>query len=823
MRPAPSRRWSLALASAVCLLAACASPEERLAEYMANARSLAEKGETEKAILEYRSALKVDPESADANLELADLLLERGDDDALFYYGETYRVAPERLDVGMRLARLLLVRGETPRAREIVMEAVERAPDEAIVHAARSELALYEGDAKTAIEAAQRGIALAPESSDAWFQLGRAYQGHMRLTQVRDGEFSPDDVREAIAAFERADEVAGGSVQAQLERARVIAATGGKKGTKKAETAFYRAMTLANEKDEPVLRMMVAEAAADFALGAHDPSFHRWALNQIVDIDPERNDAWRKLVRLLDGQYGLGGLVFPRMLERRPDSVQAHLMYSRHLVRNGRPTQAAAHLQRQIARGLDSPLLVEELIRIQLQSGRLADARATYVALAEREPDALVTKRADARIAMAEGRFADAAKTLRTIAAEAQDAEVQRLLAVVELRQGNLPNATAAVDRAASLAPRFSADIARLKARIHHDASEWKLALRAFAVLQARHVELTREEKLMRARCLYETGASAAALKTLRPLLWGRAPLPDAAVEFAVREGSAHPEKAREYLEAAVASSPGHAGALEALTDLDVRQGRGAEALARLDGVIESRKGGPHALLLRARLLAAQGQLERAEADALLAFEADPGLPGAVDLLFSIYRAEGRIEEAQRSFEEADTAGVLHAGARLLLGRIYLDRGEDDKALATFERVVAEDPELPGAKHALALLLARRGEELDRALRLAEEAQQALSNDENAADTVGYVYLRKGLNEAALQQFRYAIELAQERPGGVPPAIYYHHGLALRALGRHDQAVHAFEKALSGKGEFRDAEDARRQLDASRAALSRAS
>ena len=60
-----------------------------------------------------------------------------------------------------------------------------------------------------------------------------------------------------------------------------------------------------------------------------------------------------------------------------------------------------------------------------------------------------------------------------------------------------------------------------------------------------------------------------------------------------------------------------------------------------------------------------------------------------------------------------------------------------------------------------------------------------------------------------------AIREADARPGGASPTLHYHRGLALRALGRDDDAAAAFQHAL-GQGDFPEAEDARQQLEASR-------
>jgi tetratricopeptide (TPR) repeat protein len=191
-------------------------------------------------------------------------------------------------------------------------------------------------------------------------------------------------------------------------------------------------------------------------------------------------------------------------------------------------------------------------------------------------------------------------------------------------------------------------------------------------------------------------------------------------------------------------------------------------------------------------------------------------LPGAVDLLFEIYQRQGKLAEALRSFEEAETAGVLHPGARLLLGRLYLSQGDLVKAQQAFEKVVAEQPQLPSARNDLAFVLAERGEQLERALELAQGVQQALGDNPAAIDTLGYVYYRAGRHDEALAQLQRAVSLAEAR-GQLSPVYTYHLGLVLEAVGRKDEAAVAFQRALSGGDDFPEAQDARRRLESVRA------
>ena len=79
------------------------------------------------------------------------------------------------------------------------------------------------------------------------------------------------------------------------------------------------------------------------------------------------------------------------------------------------------------------------------------------------------------------------------------------------------------------------------------------------------------------------------------------------------------------------------------------------------------------------------------------------------------------------------------------------------------------------------------------------------------ADTLGFVYLRRELAEAALVQFDASLELAEPGSTGWATA-QFHRGLALRQLGRPADAVAALEQALASGAEFADAQEAHKVL-----------
>lgn len=807
---------ALGLLFALGLWSGCTSPEERFANHVARGERYSAENEPRKALLEYQSALKIRPDDAEINERVGDLLLEeRAADDAAFFYREAHRLEPGRTSAVIKEARTLLFR-DPRRAQQLLRQALEAAPDDADVHRALSELALIHRSVQPALEAATRAAELAPDDPASWMQLGKVHLARVRDAQLARRRPEDEAFEAAVAAFDRADQTAGGSVHARLEKARTL---GVRRESREQSVQVYRdAMALALEQPDHLNRVVAAEATAQHARAVDDAELERFALRQLVSIAPARLDAWSRLSSLAP-DVEAGDAIYAELLAKRPQDPLAHVSYANFLIRSRRSDDAIVHLEEALEDGVASPLMWEQLLRLRLGARLYADARATFVRMADAFPNDPITRRAEARLALLTGHTEQAAEILRALVLEDETVESQLLLARAEQRLGNLQRALAAVDRAIALEQGFSASSLELKARIHFEAGEWAPAVQALNEIVARGAELRERDRILRGTALYELGRAGLGRQALLRALEEPRPLPNASLEYLRREGERDPEGARAHLEKAFENHPTHVGVLEALSLWDAREGRLEQAIARLDGVIESRRVKPQVLLLRADLHARAGDFDAAEADALRAFEADPDSPEALDLLFGIYVAKGDTAEVTRSFREAEEAGVLHAGARLLLGRLALHEGDVATARRMFEKVLEEHPDMASAQSDLALLLAKQDEDLERALTLAKQAQQGLDRDPGVAYRLGYAYLRSGRHEAALVELRRARELADgaHRPRLVPP-IYYHMGLALRALDRDQEAIEAFESALALDAAFPEADDARRQIEGLRAA-----
>ncbi len=818
MRPCITRRVAASLAICIALsLGACSSKEQKFAKHYARATEFQQNGKLKEAELELRSALQLDPKSADANYRIAEILAwQNRPADAAFYYRETTRLDPTRADAALAEAKLILF-DDNARAEALIAKVLEREPGNATAYIRRSELTLAQGKSADALQAALTAVELAPKDGMSHMQLGVVHLARLRELKLTGKELDESVYQEAERALQKAAELFPHGIVARMELGRLYAAW--KDHSDQAEAAYRSAIEVAETKEQ---RAKAAAAAISFARASQKVEFEHSALETLVKAMPANLAAWDQLAALAERrEKGAGEAVFKRLLEVRPDDIQAHLHYAGFLFVNERKDEAFQHLEEQAKSAANAPIALEEIVSLRLGSYETEPARIATERLVKEFPTHPRTELARGRMALAEGRLDEGADALRRYAGMEETAEGQRLLAVAELRRNNFPAATAAVDRAIQLSTNQDPELLRLKVGVHAAAGDYTLVMQTLNRLAREAGDLRPQEKLLYAKALYSTGQRPAAKAILEDQLAGEKPPASVLIEFAQREGTREPERARGYLTQVLAEQPNHAGALRLLARLDIAEGRSHEALARIDKAGETGALTPPLILLRAQILAADKDWPHAEEEARRAFAAAPSLPGALELLAEIYVEQNRVDEAIASFQEAEKVGALPIAGQQLLARLHNLAGHPAEAKVLYEKVLAARSDLPGAKNDLAWILAVEGTDLERALSLAQEAQQAEAENAEIADTLGFVYLKKGLADPALQQFKYAVELAGRATNDVQverPEYHYHLGLALKALGRNDEAAVAFERALQLDDKFPNADDTRRELEAAKTA-----
>jgi tetratricopeptide (TPR) repeat protein len=257
-------------------------------------------------------------------------------------------------------------------------------------------------------------------------------------------------------------------------------------------------------------------------------------------------------------------------------------------------------------------------------------------------------------------------------------------------------------------------------------------------------------------------------------------------------------------LELDPSSLPALTGVLQ--SDLDAH--RLDEARTKVTTRLEQEPKNPSLLILTGRVLAATGDMPRAESMFREAVTVDPNRMDGYVALAGLYKAQRKLDDARHEFDEVAQRNPAAAfAAKTLAGVMLESQGKQDEARKYYEEALTLNSRAGIAANNLAWMLAERGENLDKALELAQTAKAVMPDSPYVTDTLGWVYYKKGMTTLAIQALR---EAASQSPTN--PRIQYRLGVAYLSSGDRNNARASLEKSLKLDPKFDSADEARRLL-----------
>jgi len=143
----------------------------------------------------------------------------------------------------------------------------------------------------------------------------------------------------------------------------------------------------------------------------------------------------------------------------------------------------------------------------------------------------------------------------------------------------------------------------------------------------------------------------------------------------------------------------------------------------------------------------------------------------------------------------------------MLLAVLYGIQEQPEKANGYYRKALQIDPDFAPAMNNLAWNYAEHGGDLDRAVRLAEKARALMPTHPDMADTLGWVYYKKGWYGKAIRPLRDSVEAQPNNP-----LAHYHLGMAYYKSGNTTLAQAALQHALRLSQDFPGAQEARHIL-----------
>jgi tetratricopeptide (TPR) repeat protein len=478
-----------------------------------------------------------------------------------------------------------------------------------------------------------------------------------------------------------------------------------------------------------------------------------------------------------------------------------------YYVRTKRPKDALTTLDKLAAGPATWPIARARAATVLYSQGEHAEAYKAIDEVIAKHPTYAQGHLVRGRFLLDEGKLDNALSEAPTaVKLEPGSADAQFLLGLVHERRRELEPAAAAFNEVLRLNPRAQAAQLRLAQVQLQRGSPADTTKLAGQVAERQPGNL--EARLMLARGYLASGDVDRAVTVTRELL---SSYPESgrvhaqAGMLALRRGDA--EAARASFDKALALDPGLLEPLAGLVASDLRQGHQDVARKRVEARLETAPTDSRVLLLAGRTWQATGDSAGAEDFLRRAIQADPSNFEGYSALVQLYAAGGKLDLA---LAEADRLAARQPGAvgpRTVGGLILLAQGRTDEARRRFEQVVEDDPRAAVASNNLAYLYASKGEQLDRALQLAQAAKAGLPENASVNDTLGFVYLKKQLPSLAIPFLRLAIKTSPSNP-----EFHYHLGTALAQTGDKAGARDALEQALRLKTPFEGADEARRLL-----------
>jgi pentatricopeptide repeat protein len=780
------------------VLAACQDDAAKLQEHLARGSTYMDEERYREAIIEFKSALQLDPNDATAHYKLAHAFLNNSKvREGFWELRETVRLDPANHEAKLEFSQLAILANEKEEALRQASSVVEADPSNVTGYLVKGQ-ALDSLDRRDeALESYRKGLEVDPTDKSALQTVAKA------LLQREQWE-------ESEALYARLSDEHP-SFQAYSSLARVV----GKRGKERKadqEAALRRALELAEGEDR-----LTGYAQVASYLNRHDRQDESFALLE-EGIETE-DEVKVKLIYMLaslhrgEGQYDQADKLIERTASESPDDPNVHLVLAAYRSRKGNLEGALSAAERAVELAPDdkraklqkAETLMELGYRKQREGAAEADsaivgearaildeARAILDGVLAAEPSNAGALLADAKLRLGAGDSVGAiASVQRALDTHPQWAQAHYLLGLAHASRREYAEARNQLAQALEIDDSLG-DAKQVLAQIHYRLEEWEYCIER-GRQYLKEVPEAVQTRLFVAQSLVRLGRLPEAEKELiaEEERSGEVYYALGRIKLGKRELPA----ARELLMRALVEMPGNAEILENLLRIDAQSGNGEEGRARIMAAVEADPENAKLQQLVGRIAVADNRAEEGEAALKKAIELDPEDLVGYETLARFYARNGRLDDAERVYEQALEVKPDEAKIHHMLGMLYELSGDHDRAIERYEDAIRYRPDFPEAKNNLAYMYAESGQNLDRALDLAQDAKALLPESPSVADTLGWVLYKRGVPSAAISYLKEA-EGATEAGDASLGEVRFHLAQAYEANGENEQAIAALDRSL---------------------------
>lgn len=785
------------LAAAIVVVfsvAACDSVEDRVASHYARGEALLEDGDTTRATLEFRNALRLDERHVPSRLAMARIYEAQGE---LRAAAANYRLVTEvdrtNPEAPLQLGMLMLASGAIEDAVALSETALALAPENPDAMALRAAVLFRQGSLEQAVETARSVLVIEPHHVMATSML---------IAERRDGGDSMEalrlanDLLAAVPAEPTINLIKLQLLQDMQDEAAFVAHL-------EALTAMF--------PDRPQFKQALAQSYAR----SGDIERAEAVLRDLADQNPDDAEASLSVVRFILNARGI---------ENARAEMQARVAAAKSPRTRARLRIAAAELDYRFDRQDAARETLAEVIeggeqadaaRLMLASmarseGRNDDARALADTILADDPDNVdaLSFRAEMLIQQDEPQAA-IADIRHALGLAPQETRLMMLEATAHERLGNLDLAgerLASAARTSGFEPTIALTYANfLRGRNQLSATESVLTETA-----RRHP--TNRTVLIRLADLYiatQNWDGAEQVAATLGQIEGSSVLSSQVRAAALSQQGRFDESIALLRD--IEQNDQTDATLVALVRDYLRNNELEQAKGLLDQAIERDPENIRARVIRAGLFYAEGQTERTEEALRDVIMIAPTDQVGYLAMAAHYRRLDEPGKAMDVLEVALQRVTQDAMVRQSIAELSELQSDFDRAIEEYALLYERNPNSLLVANNYASLLAEHREDDPAAIATAARVAQRLraSTIPELKDTYGWISFLTGDAEDAIRFLR---EAAEERPNNA--LIRYHHGRVLAQLGQHDMARAELETSLAIDPGFAKASSARAALDA---------
>ncbi|MFN2454921.1 MAG: tetratricopeptide repeat protein [Pyrinomonadaceae bacterium] len=776
-------------AASVLAMIGCSNPAKAKAEHLNRGEAYLKDKKYQEASLEFRNAIQLDDNLAAAHWGLAQSY------EGLQRFGEmidelkrTTALDANNLDARVKLGNYYVLGSQKypeliAEAERLDNEVLQKDPNHIEGHILKASILFAQGKPVLSLAELKRAIELDPKHLESYLSLARFYM-------------KTNDANKAEEAFKQAIAVDDKSAQAHTEYGKFLVQTN---RAPLAEAEFRRAVEVdpANRDSRLVL--------ASFYLVNKQNDKAEQEYKALAELDRDKPEGRSVLANFYAsvGRLDEAVNIYREIVAKSPDYAAGRYRLGELLLQRG-DTKGAAEQAGEVLKKNDRDLQAL-LLRARINS------QST-------EPDA--NKKA----------IEDLKEVLKQ---EPTSKPGLYFMADAMFRDGQLDQARTFANELERNYPEYL-PAKLLQVQLNQAAGDQQRALRLANDLVDRAAKATPDSETspqllaeVRAKSLIARGTinlqlrnTAAARQDFSAV---RDAMPNAPASYvnlaAVSLAENKADEATGLYDRALSLDNVNADALNGLINLYARQNRFDQAHARIDQAISGQPNNAQLHFLKAQIYGFQHNAQGAETELRRTLELDDKYLPAYSSLAALFINTNQQEQAIAQYRKILEKKPDSAATYTLIGMLEDSRQNHDAAIENYRKALELDQNSTFAANNLAWNYAAYDKgNLDEAVRLAQGNVQKFPDVPGFADTLGWVYYKKGLHAAAVEQLQKAVNLdtvgAQKNKQTPSPAYRYHLGMALAGKGDKTGARREIGQALNlGKDKnFAEADDARRAL-----------